>query len=565
MTQLREFQTSIKNAIYTAWGAGHRVVMPVLPTGAGKTVVVANIASEYAGFGCAIAHRSELVGQISLALSREGVRHDIVAPTKTIRGIVKAQMDDCGRSFYDHRAKWKVASVDTILRRVMDEQWMRNVGMVIQDEGHHVLQENKWGRAMLMFPNAYGLLPTATPERADGKGLGRHADGLVDAMVEGPGMRWLIDNGYLTDYEVRAPTPRDLDMHGVDISAATGDYNVDQMRTRVKASTTIIGDVVATYQRHAAGMKGITFAVDVEHATRIAAAFNAAGVPAEVVHAETPDADRRNFMQRLIRGELMMLVNVDLFGEGVDVPACQVVIMARPTASYGLYVQQFGRALRLLISSVLGGVWDTFDVPQRLRYIAESTKPKALILDLVGNIVVHGGPPDWRAHPWSLDRRVKRSKATDGIPLRACANEMCLMPFERIYPACPYCGWVPPVPAKPAGPHEVDGDVVLYTQEMLQELFGKKSKFDPGASAPIPYGVTDPMIIGAIKKAHRHSQESQEALRAAMAIVMPPSLDPRVAMRKFFHTFGVDTLTAEGLRSAEADELRQRILERVQR
>lgn len=563
MTQLRDFQTNVEHAIYAEWAKGHRVVMPVLPTGAGKTVILAHIAAQYSGFGCAIAHRSELVGQISIALSREGLRHDIVAPKATIRTIVNAQMEDCGRSFYDPRAKWKVASVDTILRRVMDEQWMRGVGLVIQDEGHHVLKENKWGRAMLMFPNAYGLLPTATPERADGRGLGRPTDGLVDVMVEGPGMRWLIDNGYLTDYEVRAPSPRDLDMNGVDISAATGDYNVDQMRTRVKASTTIIGDVVATYQRHASGKKGITFAVDVEHATRIAGAFNAAGVPAEVVHAETPEADRRGFMQRFKRGELMQLVNVDLFGEGVDVPAIEVVSMARPTASYGLYVQQFGRALRLLISPILSAAWDTFSVEQRLQFIAQSTKPRAQILDHVGNIVTHGGPPDWRAHPWSLDRRVKRNKVADGIPLRACANEMCLMPFERIYPACPYCGWVPPVPAAPKGPHEVDGDVVLYTREMFEELFGKKNRID--GIALIPEHISDPRIIGAIKRTHREAQESQAALRAAMQIVMPPSLDSRVAQRKFFHTFGVDTLTAEGLRSAEADELRQRILQRVTR
>ncbi len=561
MTALRGFQTQLKAAVYQQWAAGHKIVMAVSPTGSGKTVLLGNIAAEYSGMGCAIAHRSELVGQISIALAREGVRHDVIAPKATIRTIVNAQMEDCGRSFYDPRSKWKVASVDTIIRRALDEQWMRNVGLVIQDEGHHCLADNKWGRAMSLFPNACGLLPTATPERADGRGLGRHADGLVDAMVEGPGMRWLIDNGYLTDYEIAAPTPRDFDMNGVDISPTTGDYNVDQMRARVKSNKTIIGDIVQTYLRRASGRKGICFAVDVDHATRIALAFNQAGVAAEVVHADTPELDRRNIMQRFKRGELMMLVNVDLFGEGVDVPACEVVIMARPTASYGLYVQQFGRALRLLISPILAGAWDTFDVAQRLRYIAESTKPRALVIDHVGNMITHGGPPDWRTHPWSLDRRVKRNQAKDGIPLRPCLNELCQMPFERIFPACPYCGWVPPVPAAPAAPHEVDGDMVLYTQEMLQELFGKVRRID--GDALIPTHITDPQIIGAIRKAHRHTQESQAQLRQTMEIVMPPTLDMRIAQRRFFWQFGVDTLTAQGLRSAEADELRQRILERV--
>lgn len=558
--ELADFQQDVKSEIYGAWQRGAKCVMPVLPTGAGKTVLMGSIAHEYAGFGCSIAHRAELVGQMSVALAREGLRHDIIAPTATIRTIVGAHLDEVGRSFYDPRAPWKAASVDTILRRKLDPSWTNQVGLVFQDEGHHVLRDNKWGKAFALFPNARGLFPTATPERADGKGLGIGSDGLVDVMVEGPNMRWLIDNGHLTDYKILAPHPADFDMEGIEISPTTGDYNNDQARRRVKSSVTIIGNVVETYLTHARGKLGITFAVDVEHATDIANAYNAAGVPAQVVHAETPEADRRRYMRMFKNRELLQLVNVDLFGEGVDVPAVEVVSMARPTASYGLYAQQFGRALRLLVSVMLRARWHKYSSEERLAFIAASDKPFALIIDHVNNIITHGGPPDWRTKPWTLDARVKGSKATDGIPLRACANRACLQPFERIYPACPHCGWVPPLPGGRSHPSHVDGDIVLFTDEMLAALFGQKEKVDGPCYVPQGLG---PIVARAIQKSHRSRQEAQVDLRSVMGLTLPPNVDERINNRKFFHTFGVDTLTAQGLGYADAHELRQRILQKV--
>lgn len=559
--RLRGFQNDVKLACYNAWQDPKvRCVMPVLPTGAGKTVIMGDIAREYPGYGCAIAHRSELVGQIAIAFAREGVRHDIVAPKSVIRTIVAAQMERVGRSYYDPRAKWKVASVDTIIRRDLDQNWLRSVGLVFQDEGHHVLKDNKWGKAFSLFPNARGLFPTATPLRADGRGLGSHSDGMVDVMVEGPNMRWLIDNGYLTNYKVLAPHPSDLDLEGLDISAATGDYNVDQMRKRVKASTQIIGDVVATYRAHALGKRGICFAVDVEHATQIAAAFNVAGVAAAVVHAETPDVERFRYMREFEAGRVLMLVNVDLFGEGVDVPAIEVCIMARPTASYGLFTQQFGRALRLMISPILTNAWDTYSVAQRLQHIAESTKPVALVIDHVNNIIEHNGPPDWRVMPWSLDARAKRTRAVDGIPLRACVNILCLQPYLRIYPQCPYCSQEPPPPREPTRPEHVDGDLVLYTPEMLQALFGEKNKVDGPCYLPAH---TAGYVDVAIRRRHEDRQTAQKELRAAMELTLPPTMNERLAQRKFFHTYGIDVLTAQTLGSNDALQLRDRIIQKV--
>jgi DNA repair protein RadD len=565
MSRMRGFQTAVQAQCYDAWEEGAQVVMPVVPTGGGKTVIVGDTAREHDGYGIAVAHRSELVMQISQAFAKEGIRHDIVAPKNTIKQIVAAHMDDeeIGRSYFDARAAWKIASVDTIIRGGrLDERWVRQCTLGFQDEGHHVLRDNKWGRALAIFPSSCKwMLPTATPDRADGRGLGRKAEGCVDRLILGPDMRWMIDNGYLTDYELRAPHPRDFDMSGVAISPVTGEYNLDQMRQRVKESKTIIGDVVKTYLKYAPGKRGITFAVDIEHAKWIADAFNKAGVPALVVSSETTDADRREAMKKLVRGELLQLVNVDLFGEGVDVPVLEVVIFARPTASYPLYCQQFGRVLRLMLPRVLQAAWDTFTVEQRKAHIAASGKPRGIVLDLVGNIITHGGPPDRRREPWTLESRQKRTRATDTIPMRTCLNEECLQPYERVYPACPYCGAEPPLPAERSKPEHVDGDVVLYDQALLDKLFGEVAKIDDPHCA-IPYGASD-VVARAVINNHRKRKHSQNELRRTMQLVMPPSRDSRINDRKFFLTYGIDTLTAKTLGSADADTLRQRILEKV--
>lgn len=561
--QLADYQEDVIAGIYGAYRNGSRNVMPVLPTGAGKTVVMGRIAHEYDGCGVSMAHRGHLVGQLSLALAREGLQHDIIAPDAVIRTIIKGHVDELGRQYYNPRANWKVASVQTIVKRELPKAWADRVGMIHGDEGHHYLEDNIWGRAVNLFPNAYGLFPTATPCRGDGRGLGRGFSGIMDSMVIGPDMRWMIDNGHLTNYHYVMPLAEDLDMEGVEVTAS-GEFNMEKTRKRVKSSTKIVGDVVKCYLEFARGMKGITFAVDIEHATLICAEYNAHGVSAVIVQAETPEVERRAIMQRFLNGDLMQLVNVDLFGEGVDVPAVQVVSMARPTASFSLYAQQFGRALRLLVSPVLRAAWHTYPATQRLAFIAQSCKPRAIIIDHVGNLLTHKGAPDMRQEPWTLEARSKKRGVDDGIPMRACCSPTCLQPFLRIYPSCPMCGWTPPEPTDRSKPQFVDGDMHLYTPELLRELFGQSCKYDPGTTARIPHGVDHRgPVAQRLRALHRVNQEAQVCLRAAMALYAPPDIDARVAARRFYHTFGVDTLSAKGLTSADAKELCQRILNKL--
>lgn len=542
---LRPYQAEIKNDIYAAWNAGAANVLAVLPTGAGKTVTFSDIIHDHQGASCAIAHRQELVSQISLALARDRVRHRIIGPKNVVKLCVNVHMAEVGASYYDPSAPCAVAGVDTLVRRG-DElaAWLQSVTLWVQDEAHHVLESNKWGTAAAMFPNAKGLGVTATPLRADGKGLGRHADGLFDVMVEGPNMRDLINMGYLTEYRVFAP-PSDIDLSAVTVSQTTGDFNPQKLKTAVRKSH-VIGDVVKHYLKIAPGKLGVTFATDVETATDIAAQFNASGVPAAVVSAKTPDAERIALLRKFKNRELLQLVNVDLFGEGFDLPAIEVVSMARPTQSYALYVQQFGRALRLL-----------------------DGKQYAIIIDHVSNVERHGLPDARRE--WSLDRREKRGKSakSDSIPVKTCLNETCLAVYERIYSACPFCGHVTP-PAARNSPEFVDGDLCELDPATLAQMRGEIDRVDMDKEVyREELAAKHTPKIGQLAHVNRHAerQEAQAALRHSIAwwagYQRAMGRNDSESYRRFYFAFGVDVMTAQALNTKEAIDLAGRINEHL--
>ncbi len=343
--RLRPYQNELEQAVFDAWNTGAPNVLAVAATGSGKTVLFTEIIRQHEGCSVAIAHRQELVGQISVALARNGVRHRIIAPQNVIRNIVQIHMTEFGRSYYNPSARCAVAGVDTLIRMDPETEWFKRVTLGIQDEAHHMLRANKWGRAALMFPNARWLGVIATPMRADGQGLGMDAQGIMHRMVQAPTMRDLIRMGYLTDYRVFAQNVADLNLDDIPISAG-GDFSLDPLRHAVHESK-IVGSVVDHYLKLARGKLGVTFAVDVESAHEIADAFNAADIPAAVVSAGTPDSDRVQILKRFRNRELLQLVNVDIFGEGFDLPAIEVVNFARPTQSFPLFAQQFGREVAI--------------------------------------------------------------------------------------------------------------------------------------------------------------------------------------------------------------------------
>lgn len=563
---LRAYQQEMKEAVKAEWAAGVNNIIGVLPTGAGKTVTMAHLAKDFEHVaGVAIAHRSVLIGQISMALARVGIRHDIVAQKSVIRTIVEEHMEELGRSWYSPSSDWKVASVDTLPGRAERlASWINRVRVGITDEGHHVTAENRWGRECMRFRNARWFLPTATPKRGDRKGLGRHADGIADKIIEGPSMQWHIDNGYLTNFLIRAPMPADLDLSDVEVSSG-GEYNQKQLRKAVHRSNKIIGNVVETYQKFTSGKLGIVFGVDIEHAKKLCEGFVAAGVPAEIITAEHTEEQRREILKRYRERKTLVLVNVDLFGEGFDLPAIEVVMFARPTASYSLYAQQFGRGLRLMIDKQYQQHWESYTPEQRRAIIAASGKPVAHIHDHVGNIVHFYGPPT-KPQKWTLDREsARKTGPSDAIPLRVCLNDGCLQPYERSYPACPYCGMEPKPAAPPKLPIEVDGDLTLYTPEMLSRLFGVSSVDEALAIRPYDFLPIPPGASLATQRAlqanHRRKHLEQQKLAGLMSLVMPPLHDDRVNQRRFFLRYGIDVVAARMLGAADTERLNEKLLD----
>jgi DNA repair protein RadD len=337
---LRPYQQDVETGIFEAWQkpradntVGTRNVLAVAPTGAGKTAIMSSVTKKITSPSASIAHRQELVSQISLALARNEIYHDIIAAEPVIRFCIGRHIEELGKNFHHAKAPVATAGVQTIIRRGDSlKQWCSSVGMWNIDEAHHVTPDNSWGKAVNMFPNAFGLGFTASPLRADRKPLGRALGGIFDHMVLGPTMRELIRMGYLSEYRLIAPT-LSIDRAQIPISEATGELNQTELRKAAHKST-VTGDIVENYLKFASGMRGIAFVVDIEQAKETAERFNAAGVKAMAISSKTPDLIRQDAIRRFSRGDLTVLVNVDLFGEGFDVPAVEVVMMGRPTESF---------------------------------------------------------------------------------------------------------------------------------------------------------------------------------------------------------------------------------------
>lgn len=538
--------------MYAAWSEPNVYnVMPVMPTGSGKTVTFCSIISDCQQPTVAIAHRQELVAQTALALNRERIPHGIIAPKPVIQQIVRAEHETHGHSSYHYRADVRVAGVDTLTGHDPADRWLAAVRLVVIDEGHHVVQGNKWATAMQLFPNARGLFPTAHAIRADGSGLGRSADGLVDRLIIGPSCRELINRGYLTDYRLLCPSS-DIDFSSVSIGN-TGDYSMPQLRAVTHKSNRIVGDVVKNYLKVAAGRLGVTFAVDIEAARELAIGYNAAGVPAEIITAKTPIGKRAQLMAQFRARQLLQLVSVDCLGEGVDVPAIEVVSMVRKTASFQLYAQQFGRSLRVMAPGFDHRLHEFTDA-ERLAIIAASPKPKAIIIDHVGNCIYHGLPDV--PQQYSLDRRPARESRgnSDAIPLRVCIS--CAQPYERFRTCCPYCGAEVPMPGGRGTPEAVDGDLVELDPAVLARIRGEIARIDGVMFGP-----------AYIQRAHAERQRAQAILRDAMRLwggwrTLVGESD-REAQKRFYLTFGVDVETARTLGRPEAEALQARIVEQL--
>lgn len=522
---LRPYQADVVNKVYKSWQAGNRNVCAVLPTGAGKTVVFSKIIADHKAVNqncAAIAHRNELVSQMSCSLAMMGISHRVIASNTTISQIIYKHREKFGKSFVNPSERTAVIGVDTFVSRIDSlKSWAEQIDLWVQDECQHLLTSNKWGKTIESFVNARGLGVTATPCRADGQGLGRWADGFMDDIIIGPTTRFLINNGFLAEYEIVCPKS-DLNVENSPLSA-NGDWSNQTLRKAAKKSK-IVGDVVANYLKYANGRKAIVFATDVDTAEEIATDFKASGIDAVSLNGKTATSYREQSIRQFETGNLQVLVNVDLFDEGLNVECCDVVIMARPTASLCKYLQCIGRALRPLPGKT------------------------ALIIDHVSNVIRHGLPDMERE--WSLNRREKRAKLQPDpseIPLTVCKN--CLKPYEKFRTVCPYCGFEKPLPEPQNRSIEmVEGDLVLLTREMLERMRRGTMLESPADIAARVNKVAGPIAAKGVANRQAEKIAAQADLREAIAqwaaIERLNGFDDREIYKKFYLTTGFDVLSA---------------------
>jgi superfamily II DNA or RNA helicase len=346
----------------------------VLPTGGGKTVVLAAVMQAVAASGGRVlflVHRKELVDQTVSQLAKRGMECGIIAAAYRPRA----------------REPIQVASVQTLARRAKQDFGVFD--LIIVDEAHHAIAET-YQSALSRWPDASLLGATATPFRLDGRGLSPP----FTSILAGPSVQQLIEDGFLVAPEIMSDAAA-VDTRGLRLDVCGIDW---QPAALARRAGVITGDVVAQFKASGGARRAIVYTVNVEHCKSVTQAFCDAGFAAEYVDGKTRPATRADIMARVRSGATQILVNVEIATEGVDVPEFEAVLMVRPTLSRCLYLQMIGRGLR-----------------------ASAGKTDCLVLDHAGNVALHGLPTE--AFPLSLHGIPKPARAEEAAKASADADD----------------------------------------------------------------------------------------------------------------------------------------------
>jgi DNA repair protein RadD len=389
MVELRPYQVQLLDDIRAAMRQGHRRILAVMPTGAGKGTTIGAMVASAAAKGnrtLVLAHRAELIEQLSNSASQWNVHH----------GVIQA-----GRSM-DLSELVQIGSVQTVARRLHK---LPAPDIIIQDEAHHLVSGNTWGKIIDRWPDAYLIGKTATPTRLSGEGLGAGQGGYFTAIVLGPSAAWLTDNGYLANARVLAPPGFD----STGIRKRMGDFDTKEAEQRVG---TIMGDCLSHYRKHLDGQTAIAFCCSVAHAEAVARLFQCNGIPAASIDGTMDATTRRQLLQDLGTGRIKVLTSCALIGEGVDVPSVGGCILLRPTQSVSLHLQMIGRCLR-----------------------PSPGKAAAVVLDHVGNTLRLGHHLEPRE--WTLDGIAKRDREK-APSVKVCPQ--CFVAMASQARQCVECG-----------------------------------------------------------------------------------------------------------------------------
>ena len=373
---LRDYQNKLVNDARSAIQRGRKAVCCVLGCGGGKSIIqgtIAQLTTKRKNRVLFLVHRKELCQQIE--------------------GTFKL----CGVDFKN----CSVMMVQTACRRLHK---MLRPDLIIVDEAHHILSSS-YIKILEYYKGVPVLGFTATPSRMNEGGLGA----VFQELILSVSTKWLIENHYLAPYRYFSVQLADASK----LHTKRGDYDKAELEELMNKSA-IFGGAVENWLKLANGKKTIVYCSSIETSKNTVKAFQDAGIAAAHLDGTTPKAEREGVVNDFRTGKIKVLSNVDLFGEGFDVPDCEAVVLLRPTQSLTLHIQQSMRSMR---------------------YDPKNPEKVAIILDHVGNYTRHGLPDDERE--WSLEAKARKVKKKDEKPIKQCP--VCFSVVDSSVKICPYC------------------------------------------------------------------------------------------------------------------------------
>ena len=349
--KLFDYQEDMKERIEKALRL-HRSVMAQMPTGTGKTYLLTAVIDSFVSNNpmekvWIVAHRRELVSQI----------------------------DETVRKFHSYSASNTSSLLSSV--KAVSIQWLskhyneieEEPGMIVIDEAHHALAKTykeMWER----FPKAKFLGLTATPCRLNGKGF----TDLFDVLVQSWAVPEFISKGRLATYDFVSIKSDGVTQRLIDSlqkRGADGDYQNKEMDMLLNKKPSI-ERLYRSLEEFGKDRKGIVYAINISHAQKITKLYQEHGVKAIAIDSKTPAMERQQDIEAFKKGDIQVLVNVDIFSEGFDCPDVEFVQLARPTLSLAKYLQMVGRGLRVakgkkncvIIDNV--GLYRVFGLPSQV-------------------------------------------------------------------------------------------------------------------------------------------------------------------------------------------------------
>jgi DNA repair protein RadD len=419
---LREYQVNAIQECRYELSAGHKRVVIYSPTGSGKSVIAEELAVLALAKGkrvAIIANRVQLVQQMAERFTNAKISYGILQGQNTV----------------DLHHQVVICSIATVAKRGLPD-----TDFIIVDEAHACAGSKHYRELMFKLNNVPVLGLTATPFS---KGMAKKYDELAgeplfQAIVVAETIRGLIDQGYLVDCEIYAPSEPDLSGVRMQRNAfGEMDYAESALGEAVDKPA-LVGDIIAHWHKLAEGKPTIVFATTIAHSQHIVSCFEQSGVTARHIDCYMEEQQKQDLLNDFKAGKFTVLSNVALVAEGFDYPACEVMVLARPTKSLIRYIQMAGRVLRI-----------------------HHGKERGLILDHSGSVKDLGFPTD--DLPLELD---------DGTAKTASKKEI-EEPKPKKCPKCSYmkppkCSVCPKCGHKPERQNEIehaDGDLVKIAKK----------------------------------------------------------------------------------------------------